>query len=217
MDVDALLDAALGGLASMGLDVSVRRERAPHVRADATLALRWGGTRQRLAVHAMESVRLTAVLAAVADTATPVLVVAPWISPKMGEQLRAIGVAYVDGVGNASLRFGTVLIEVSGRKRPPAGGAEARSARTSTTGGPGVRATRLLTPANRSVIAALLDDPSLEVAPLRVLAEAAGVSVGQAHKSVTLLASAGYHREYLDDAQRIALRGVLDVVGALGS
>lgn len=214
MDVDALLDAALTRLASTGMDVSVRRERAPHVRADATLALRWGGTRQRLSVHAMSSVRLAAVLAAVADTSIPVLVVAPWISPKIGEQLRAIDVAYVDSVGNAFLTFGTVLIEVSGRKRPDVSTPSSRVPRPAADP---TRSTRLLTPANRRVISALLDDPRLEIAPLRVLAETAGVSVGQAHKSVMLLAGAGYHREHLDEAQRAALRGVLDAVGALGA
>jgi len=201
--VESLVEVARAFLEERGIDCSVRYEHSPMVRADATLALRWGGARQRLAVHAMGSVRLAAVLAAVADTTTPVLVVAPWISPKIGEQLRAIGVAYVDSVGNAFLRFGTVLIEVSGRRRPTRDRVDPRT-------------TRLLTPANRRVIAALLADESLEGAPLRVLAEKAGVSVGQAHKSVMLLAAAGYHREHLDTAQRAALRGVLDAVGALG-
>jgi hypothetical protein len=66
------------------------------------------------------------------------------------------------------------------------------------------------------VITALLEDPSLETATLRELAAAAGVSVGQAHKSVALLASAGYHRGHLDEAQRAALSGVLAAVAGLG-
>jgi len=212
--VESLVEGARAFLVERGIDCSVRYEHSPMVRADATLALRWGGARQRLAVHAMSSVRLTAVLAAVADTTTPVLVVAPWISPKIGEQLRAIGVAYVDSVGNAFLRFGTVLIEVSGRRRP---GRNGGSDGVSPTVSSGERTGRLLTPANRQVIAALLADESLEGAPLRVLAEEAGVSVGQAHKSVMLLAAAGYHREHLDPTQRAALRGVLEAVGALGA
>jgi len=255
-ETDALIDAARARLIELGLDVSLRRESAPHVRADATVALRLGGSRQRFAVHARSAVRLRDVLEA-RDSAGPVLVVARWISAKVGAQLREIGIAYVDSVGNASVRFGTVLIEVSGRKRPAVGGFEARSARTSTggegsartsTGGEGsartstggrastsgvsvvevrgapatslettrARTGRLLTPANRRVIAALLDDPGLETATLRELAEAAGVSLGQAHKSVTLLGAAGYHREHLDEAQRAALRGVLDAVQAVG-
>jgi len=206
---DALVEAARRFLEAYGVDCSLRYERSPRVRADATLALRWGGARQRFAVHALPSVRLTAVLAAAGEAGAgqQVLVVAPWISPRVGAQLREIGIAYVDSVGNASLRFGTVLIEVSGRRRPAAEAVPA-ALETPAASRPG----RLLTPANRRVILALLDEPLLETAPLRELAAVAGVSVGQAHKSVALLAAAGYHRDHLDQAQRAALRGVLDAV-----
>lgn len=212
--MESLVEAARSWLVEWGVDCSVRYERSPLVRADATLALRWGGARQRFAVHALPAVRLASVLAAASEAGAPVLVVAPWISPRIGGQLRAIGVAYVDSVGNASVRFGTVLIEVSGRKRP-AVRAEAVEVPLDKLGDR-ERSGRLLTPANRRVIAALLADPALEGAPLRELAEAAGVSVGQAHKSVTLLAGAGYHRGRMDARQRAALAGVLDAVAALG-
>jgi hypothetical protein len=200
--IETLVEAARDRLGEYGVDCSVRYETSPLVRADATVAMRWGGARQRFAVHAMAAVRLSEVLI-VRDGATPVLVVAPWISPRLGARLRAIGVGYVDSVGNASVRFGTVLIEVSGRKRPERG--PDRPARNG----------RLLSPANRRVIAALLADPALEQATLRELAAAAEVSVGQAHKSVTLLADAGYHRDRFDERQRQALAGVLDAVQAL--
>lgn len=222
--VESLVEAARSHLAGCGIDCSVRYERSPLVRADATLALRWGGTRQRLAAHAMGSVRLTAVLAAAASASgagDPVLIVAPWISPKVGARLREIGIAYVDSVGNASVRFGTVLIEVVGRPRP-IDRLRGRPTDAEPVEAPldklGVRARagRLLTPANRRVIGALLADPGLETAPLRELAAAAGVSVGQAHKSVTLLAAAGYHRDRMDEAQRTALAGVLRAIEALG-
>jgi hypothetical protein len=200
--IEALVEAARDRLGEYGVDCSVRYETSPLVRADATMAMRWGGARQRFAVHAMAAVRLSEVLI-VRDGATPVLVVAPWISPRLGARLRAIGVGYVDSVGNASVRFGTVLIEVSGRKRPERG--PDRPARNG----------RLLSPANRRVIAALLADPALERATLRELAAAAEVSVGQAHKTVALLAAAGYHRDRFDERQRQALAGVLDAVQAL--
>lgn len=212
--VESLVEAARSWLVEWGVDCSVRYERSPLVRADATLALRWGGARQRFAVHALPAVRLASVLAAASEAGAPVLVVAPWISPRIGGQLRAIGVAYVDSVGNASVRFGTVLIEVSGRKRPRVR-AEAVEVPLDELGDR-ERSGRLLTPANRRVIAAMLADPALEAAPLRELAEVAGVSVGQAHKSVTLLAAAGYHRGRMDARQRAALAGVLDAVAALG-
>jgi len=212
METDELVEAARDHLLGYGLDCSLRHERSPLVAADATLALRWRGARQRFAVHAMRSVRLAAVLSAAAEagSAAPVLIVAPWISPRMGAQLREIGIAYVDAVGNASLRFGAVLIEVSGRKRP----VRAPEAERPEADRPAMSG-RLLTPANRRVIAALLGDPLLESAPLRELAAAADVSVGQAHKSVALLAAAGYHRGHLDEPQRAALAGVLDALAGL--
>ena len=210
---EALIESAQASLAGWGADCTIRYERSPLVRADATLALRWGGARQRFAVHALSGgVRLAAVLGASAESSLPVLIVAPWISPTMGARLQGLDIAYVDSVGNASLRFGTVVIEVSGRKKPaPREGSGLPSDAAARRGRNG----RLLTPANRRVIAALLDDVTLEGAPLRELAAAAEVSVGQAHKTVALLASAGYHRDHLDDAQRAALRAVLDAVGGI--
>lgn len=212
--MEPLVEAARSFLVERGVDCSVRYERSALVRADATLALRWGGARQRFAVHAMASVRLAGVLAAADQSGEPVLIVAPWISPKVGEQLRAAGIGYVDSVGNASVRFGTVLIEVSGRKRPGASPPEVRSLEARSPGAQAPRSGRLLTPANRRVIIALLEEPALASAPLREVAAAAGVSLGQAHKSVSLLASAGYHRERMDESQRAALAGVLRAVDA---
>jgi hypothetical protein len=213
--IETLVEAARDRLGEYGVDCSVRYETSPLVRSDATLAMRWGGARQRFAVHAMVAVRLSEVLI-VRDGATPVLVVAPWISPRLGARLRAIGVGYVDSVGNASVRFGTVLIEVSGRKRPGLDTASPGGSAGSTSGSArSVRNGRLLSPANRRVIAALLADRALERATLRELAVAAEVSVGQAHKTVTLLADAGYHRDRFDERQREALAGVLDAVQAL--
>lgn len=203
-ETDALIDAARERLVELGLDVSLRRESAAHVRADATVALRLSGSRQRFAVYARPAVRLREVLeasAAAGGSTGPVLVVARWISAAMGARLREAGICFLDSVGNAWIRFGAVHIEISGRPRPPAAPREAGS---------------LLTPANRRVIAALLADPALEVAPLRELAAAAGVSVGQAHKSVTLLAEAGYPRDRLDPAQRAALADVLQTIESLG-
>lgn len=202
---DELIDAVCDRLVEHGLEVFVRRERGGNA-PDATLALRWGGVRQRFSLYGAPAVRLARVLAAARQGADPALVAAPWISPRMGEQLRAAQVAYVDSVGNASIRFGPVLIEVSGRPRPPrsaGSGAEA----------PPVRMRRLVTPANARVVAALLADPGLGAAPLRDLAEAAGVSLGQAHKTATLLAEAGFHRDRLKADQITTLQNLMDITG----
>jgi len=205
-----LVEAVRHHLGAYGVECSVRVERSPLVRADATLALRAAGSRERFSLYAMPAIRLSEVLAA-RDEAARVLVAAPWVSPRMGAQLRDAGVAYVDSVGNASVRFGSVLIEVSGRPRP-------RPSTSSGTGAsPSRRTTTLLTPANRKVVAALLADPALGEAPLRELAAAAGVSLGQAHKASALLADAGFHRDRLHDDQRAALADVLAAVDGLAA
>ena len=230
---DELVEAVAARLREYGVECSVRHERSPLVRADATLALRWSRSHQRFALHVMPAIRLTEVLAA-RDESSPAMVTAPWISPRIGEQLRQAGVSYVDSVGNASVRFGTVLIEVSGRPRPVRAARSARSGGSARGGGSararagrseaaasrgaaagGRRTSTLLTPANRRVVSALLDDPALGTASLRRLAAEAGVSLGQAHKATTLLAEAGFHRDRLSDAQRAALADVLAAVGGL--
>ncbi|MEX0426810.1 hypothetical protein AB3X52_04185 [Nocardioides sp. DS6] len=214
-----LVEAVHARLREYGVDCTVRHERSPLVRADATLALRWAGSHQRFSLYAMPAIRLSEVLAA-RDEAVRAMVTAPWISPRMGEQLREAGVCYVDSVGNASVRFGTVLIEVAGRPRPPraerTGGAD-RAGMASEPAAAGRRTSTLLTPANRRVVAALLDDPSLPTATLREIAAVAGVSLGQAHKAVALLADAGFHRDRLSDDQRAALADVLAAVDGLGA
>lgn len=201
---DELIDAVSDRLVEHGLEVFVRRERGPHA-ADATLALRWGGVRQRFSLYGAPAVRLARVLAArdgaAREGAAPALVAAPWISPRMGAQLRAAQVAYVDSVGNASLRFGPVLIEVSGRARPP----------RPVTAPTSVRLRQLVTPANARVVTALVADPALGAATLRDLAAAAGVSLGQAHKTASLLAEAGYHRDRLHADQITTLQNLLDI------
>lgn len=196
---DELIDAVCDRLVEHGLEVFVRRERGGNA-ADATLALRWGGVRQRFSLYGAPAVRLGRVLAS-RQGADPALVAAPWIAPRMGEQLRAAQVAYVDTVGNASVRFGPVLLEVSGRPRPPRAQPEA----------PAVRLRQLVSPAHARVVSALLADEALGAATLRELADAAGVSLGQAHKTATLLAAAGFHRDRLQADQVTTLQNLMDI------
>lgn len=199
---DELIDTACDRLVEHGLEVFVRRERGGSG-PDATLALRWGGVRQRFSLYAAPAVRLGRVLAAAAQSPDPALVAAPWIAPRVGVQLRGAQLAYVDSVGNASIRFGPVLVEVSGRPRPPRPASEA----------PSVRLRQLVTPANARVVAALLREPALGQGTLRDLAGAADVSLGQAHKTATLLAAAGFHRDRLGADQLSTLQNLLSIAG----
>jgi hypothetical protein len=201
VDVNDLMEAVRGHIESAGPECSVRLENSPlsAADADATIALRWGGSRQRFAVHVMERVRMERVLAARADRGG--MVVAPWISTTMGRRLSEAGVAWADSVGNMAIRFGMVVIEVTGRAKPVA----------AAMSEPAVRAVSLLTPANARVLDALIADPELGGRSLRALAEAAGVSLGQAHKASSLLASAGFHRDRLGPDQVAALARLVQV------
>ena len=203
-----LVEAVRGHLGEYGVECTVRVERSPLVLADATLALRWGASHQRFSLYAMPAIRVSQLLAA-REESPHVLVTAPWVSPRIGAQLREADVCYVDSVGNASVRFGTVLIEVSGRPRPP------RATEDIEAGERGRRTASLLTPANRRVIAALVADPVLGQATLREIAAAAEVSLGQAHKASALLAEAGFHRDRLGEAQVAALADLLAAVDGL--
>jgi hypothetical protein len=190
LDVNELLDDVHAHIEAAGLECSLKRETSPLADADAAIVLRWGASRQRFAVHVMESVRMQHVLAVRAERSG--LVVAPWISRPMGQKLSDAGVAWADGAGNMAIRFGLVVLEITGRPRP-------------------ARPASLLTPANSRVLEALVTNPSLGEASLRELAGAAGVSLGQAHKAASLLADAGYHRDRLDPEQLEALSDLLRV------
>jgi len=132
-------------------------------------------------------------------TATrPVFVHTLHVAAKTGDAFRRAGVRYLDDAGNAWLQFGDVLIDVRGR--PPA---EARTARTRTSG-------NLFSSGRAQVVLALLAWPDLWKAPQRELARAAGVSLGQAHNTLTLLAQAGYG----EDSRRTGRTDLLDLWAA---
>ena len=111
------------------------------------------------------------------------MVFRPFVSPRTAEALRRTGVQYLDYAGNAWVEFGDVLIDVQGRPRP----AEV-SQSAPVTG-------NLFSRGRMQVIFALLAWPELWDKPQRDLARTAGVSLGQAHNTLGLLAEAGYHAE----------------------
>lgn len=86
---------------------------------------------------------------------------------------------YLDAAGNAWIQFGDVLIDVRGRPRP------VDAPRTPGSG-------NLFSVGRDQVVMALLAWPHRWEAPQRDVAAAAGVSLGQAHNTLTLLAQAEY-------------------------
>ncbi len=115
------------------------------------------------------------------DVELPRLVFTTFVAPKSAEAFRRAGVHYLDAAGNAWIRFGDVLVDVRGQRRPANEDPPARAA-----------AGNLFSTGRAQVTLALLAWPQLWEAPQRELARAAGVSLGQAHNTLTLLTEAGY-------------------------
>ena len=89
----------------------------------------------------------------------PILVLAPHIGAPLGAKLASAGLNYLDRQGNCHIAVGSLLLHVEGQKGPPHHGADK-----------GVRS------AGYQVLFAYLADPRLIDAPVREVAEQAGVS-----------------------------------------
>lgn len=115
------------------------------------------------------------------------LVLGPRIHERSAQMFRQLEVHYVDQAGNAYLDFDGVRIDVRGR----------RSEGTQVgASGAGTRGTNLFSTKRSQVIFVLLAWPELTDAPLRTLAHAAGVSLGQAQETLVQLNDAGYLEDY---------------------
>jgi hypothetical protein len=139
-----------------------------------------------------------------AGAASPLLVVGPRLHPSSAETLQASGLWYIDGAGNAYLRNqGGLLIDVRGRR-------SAASAQPESLGdglhSDGPR--NPFTPKRAQVVCVLLDAPQLVAAPLRDIAECAGVSVGMAKETMDTLRSTGF-LEHLGSRRRLVRAGEL--------
>lgn len=174
-------DRLIAQLAGLGVDAGV--DAAPAARKgprSEVLRLARGDSAQDYELVRSPNVRLSSVPASTSDRA--LFVRATHIAVKTGEALRRAGAQYLDTAGNAWIEFGDVLVDVRGRPRPA--GAASRATATGN----------LFSSGRAQVVLALLAWPQLWDVPQRVVAQAAGVSLGQAHNTLTLLAQAGYHQ-----------------------
>ena len=169
----AILDRAAEALRTLGLTVAV--QNAPRtirkVRADAWL--RVGKDRQ--GVDYVVEVKRTVAPATLGATMLQLrqlgtatgrapLLVAAYVTPPMGEQLRTLGQPFADTVGNAYITGPGVLVFVNGRKP------------IQKVGQP--RLDRTFTIAGLKVMFALICDPELAAAPYRTIAAGADVALG---------------------------------------
>lgn len=118
------------------------------------------------------------------SAASEQFVVGPRITERSAEILRNVGANYLDASGNAHIAFGDVLIDVRGRKAAPI--AKHKSGLQSRGG------VNLMSPKRAQVIFALLSWEHLLDEPVRSLAVASKVSLGQAQETLELLAQHGY-------------------------
>lgn len=108
------------------------------------------------------------------------LLIGDHVSAAVGDLLRARGINYVDGAGNAHLRAPGILVDVRGR-RPP----ERKT-------GAGRKASPLFTRAGLPVVLAVLARPHLLDVPLREVQAHTTVSLGSVQKVMAVLHDQGF-------------------------
>lgn len=183
----AVLDRTVAGLRAIGLTVTAQKapRGAGDVTADAWLhvakdhrgldyvvAVKRAATPATLGATMIQLRQLAA-----AAKRTPLLVTA-YVTPPMGEQLRALDQPFADTAGNAYLAGPAFLVFVSGRK-PAAKGFGPRPARTFTIAG-------------LKIVFALICDPDLAAAPYRAIAAAADVALGAVPPVLADMRQQGY-------------------------
>lgn len=197
VNVRELLAALVERLEEFGLHVDLW-EPPPGVDGghDVDLVLSRGDTRQQFAMMLKGHATLSSLGydAGTARNFLPLLVGAASVSLRSTDAFRRAGIQYVDAAGNAWIRFGDVLIDVRGR----------RASVTHVPGRPGTGG-NLFSTGRAQVAFVLLQWPRLWKRPQRDVAEAAGVSLGQAHNALVMFREAGFgpgghrgDREFLD-------------------
>lgn len=114
----------------------------------------------------------------------PLFVVGPRITERSAEMFRQLGINFLDQAGNAWIRFGSVLIDIRGRR------GEKSPQMTDARGPQGT--VNLFSPKRAQIIFALLAWPDLVQKQVRVIARAAGASLGQVQDTLNLLEELHY-------------------------
>lgn len=152
-----------------GFGLVAEQAAAPKAGAGADAWLQLGRGRERVLCAVAVRRRLTPavlgpLLHQLADAKGQALVIADYVTPPMAQRLREKRVAFVDAVGNAWLEQPGWVIWRTGHK----------PARAEKVG----RAVRVFQPAGVRVVFVLLCEPERVNAPVREIAEAAGVAHG---------------------------------------
>lgn len=194
--MDDLLAELMPRFEEYGLRVDAHQPRKHDAGYDLDLVMSRGGAHQAFAMQlkARPTLSNLAPLRTQGIGSIPLLIGASSVSPRSADSFRRAGIQFIDTAGNASIHFGEVLIDVRGRRAdidPPQPERE--------KGG------NLFSTARSQVAFALLQWPRLWKRPQREIAEAAGVSLGQANDALRMFRQSGFgpggHRsdsEFLD-------------------
>jgi hypothetical protein len=172
--------ALITGLAGLGLEAQVHAGLSIEGvvrRADVTVSR--AAAAERFDVLCGRGLRVADV-ARVPRGDLPQFVFTDYVPDATGAAFRRAGIGYLDEAGNAWISFGTVLVDVRGRRRD-----------SSTDRSPAPRG-NLFSPGSAQVVFVLLAWPALWRATRRDLANAAGVSLGKAHDTLAILKQAGF-------------------------
>jgi hypothetical protein len=215
LDRNFLLGQALDAIKRYGLGADIRSDETINASGQGLLDLGKGAYTQtyvydchRKLSAPMAGALITQLSQLATHVAHPVLLVADYIAPRLGELLRVAGQEYIDTVGNAWLNSGPLLILCSGNAPAPKGSISSIIAKHDITGlldqstdlsaaemASRYRASplpRTITAAGIKVLFALISEPSLAQATYRELAAAAGVSLGALTQTLNDLQEHGY-------------------------
>lgn len=173
-----LVDEALERLRGAGLDVRVVSAGGAEPTADFLVTMSSPSGERTYAAQVKRDVTRQSAAALHGLSDRPVLVIAPYVSDVVADLFQERGVDYVDAAGNMSVRWGSTLIQVRGRRRQQAVQAP--------------RAPRLFQPRGLQILFLLLREPDLFSAPMRSIAARSDASLGSVKVVVDDLESAGY-------------------------
>ncbi|MGH8701692.1 MAG: type IV toxin-antitoxin system AbiEi family antitoxin [Burkholderiales bacterium] len=163
-----MLQAAEAVLRARGVPAKLEFTRlTAHAEEDARLRIGHGRAAMRYAVEVARGLTpgtLGGVLLKLRERGGKGLIVADYVTPVLADTLRERGIAFVDLAGNAWVQQAGIVLQVTGR-RPARPADNARPA-------------RVLQPGGLRIVFALLCRPELVNAPVREIAEAAGVAHG---------------------------------------
>jgi hypothetical protein len=160
-------------------------------RGAAMLRLQTVGARQRFVVEyrrALTQQTLGVAIRALEKVPEKGMLVTEYVNPRIAEQLKNMGIPFIDTVGNAFINDPPIYIYVTGNK----------PARTEHT-----QLGKTFHPAGLKVLFVMLCNDRVVEEPLRAIADLAGVALGTVARVVEDMKKRGYLLEFKDGRRRL--------------